>query len=80
MTGLHFHDLRGCGLTWESHQGATVSELMQLAGHTTPAVAMNYQHATFERDRTISDRLDALMQAAAAVPAPDVAKVVDLPH
>jgi len=33
-------------------------------GHTTPGVAMRYQHATQERDRAIAEKLGALMRAA----------------
>jgi integrase len=44
--GLHFHDLRGSGATWAATTGATLRELMVRLGHTTPTVAMRYQHAT----------------------------------
>ena len=64
VSGLHLHDLRGSGATWAAQQGATVAELMARLGHTTPNMAMRYQHATQERDRAISDRLGALMRAA----------------
>jgi len=64
LTGVHFHDLRGSGATWAAHAGATVAELMARLGHTTPDMAMRYQHATAERDRAISDRLGALMRVA----------------
>ena len=63
ITGLHFHDLRGSGATWAGISGATVSELMARLGHTTPTVAMRYQHATAERDRTIAENLGAFMRA-----------------
>jgi integrase len=64
VSGLHLHDLRGSGATWAAQQGATVAELMTRLGHTTPNMAMRYQHATQERARAISDRLGALMRAA----------------
>ena len=63
LPGLHFHDLRGSGATWAATAGATVRELMSRLGHTTPTVALRYQHATLERDRAIADRLGALMRA-----------------
>ncbi len=66
VEGLHFHDLRGSGATWAATTGATVRELMARLGHTTPQVALRYQHATAERDQAIADRLGALMRAAAA--------------
>ncbi len=69
ITGLHFHDLRGSGATWAAHSGATVAELMARLGHTTPTMAMRYQHATKERDKAISDKLGALFTAAEAQPA-----------
>jgi hypothetical protein len=37
---------------------------MSRLGHTTPTVAMRYQHATTERDQSIADKLGALMRAA----------------
>jgi hypothetical protein len=47
-------------------------------GHTTPNVALRYQHAAAERDRAIAERLDVLMRAAqTAVPEP-IAKVVSI--
>jgi len=65
VSGLHFHDLRGSCLTLAAQTGATTAELMHLAGHTTPTVAMRYQHATVERDRAIADRLAQMRRAAA---------------
>jgi len=59
---IHFHDLRGSGATWAAQTGATVAELMQRLGHRTPTVAMQYQHATLERDQAIAARLGDLMQ------------------
>lgn len=68
ITGLHFHDLRGSGATWAATAGATVAELMARLGHSTPTMAMRYQHATLERDREIADRLGALLRLADAQP------------
>ena len=56
--------MRGSGATWAATTGATVAELMSRLGHTTPTVAMRYQHATTERDQSIADKLGALMRAA----------------
>jgi len=78
ITGLHFHDLRGSGATWAAHAGATVAELMARLGHTTPNMAMRYQHATAERDRALSDRLGALMRAVEAPPEEPKAEIVAL--
>ena len=65
ISGLHFHDLRGSGATWAATAGATLRELMVRLGHTTPTVAMRYQHATHERDRAIADKLGGLLRAVA---------------
>lgn len=56
---LRFHDLRHTGLTWLAESGATVRELMDAAGHASPAIAMIYQHAADERVRAQSERLGA---------------------
>ena len=67
---LHFHDLRGSGATWAAIAGATVRELMARLGHSTPEIALRYQHATRERDRAIADKLGALLSAVEAQPEP----------
>lgn len=58
------HDLRHTGATLAAATGATVRELMARLGHTSPAVAMRYQHAVRERDRSIADALGAAITAA----------------
>jgi integrase len=75
ISGVHFHDLRGSGATWAATTGTTVAELMERLGHTTPSVAMRYQHATRDRDRAIADRLGALMRAVDDQPTEDAADV-----
>ena len=60
---LRFHDLRHTGATLAAAAGATVAELMARIGHTTPAMAMRYQHATADRDRAIADALSELHDA-----------------
>jgi integrase len=70
VEGLRFHDLRGSGATWAAHAGATVRELMDRLGHSTPEIALRYQHATRERDRAIADKLGALLRAVEAQPEP----------
>ena len=54
---LHFHDLRHTGLTNAAIVGATTAELMRMAGHSTPAMAMGYQHVASDRPRAIARRL-----------------------
>lgn len=65
--GFSFHALRHSGLTWAGQAGATVAELQNRAGHTTPTIVARYQHATDERDRAIAVAMSA--QAGAHRPA-----------
>lgn len=57
---LTFHGLRHTGAVLAAASGATVAELMARLGHTTPAMAMRYQHAAADRDRVIADALSRL--------------------
>lgn len=57
------HDLRHTGATLAAATGATTRELMARLGHTSPEVAMRYQHATAQRDRAIADRLGESLDA-----------------
>jgi len=68
ITSLHFHDLRGSAATWAATSGATARELMARLGHSTPSMALRYQHATLERDQAIAERLGALMRTAGEEP------------
>jgi integrase len=62
---LHFHDLRHTGLTNAAVAGATIAELMALAGHSTPGAAMRYQHAAEDRMQDLASRLSAMATASA---------------
>ncbi|KAA1423302.1 site-specific integrase [Mumia zhuanghuii] len=57
---LHLHDLRHTGAVLAAQTGATLAELMNRLGHSTPGAAMRYQHAAQERDREIASRLSLL--------------------
>ncbi len=57
---LRFHDLRHSGATWTAQAGATLGELMARLGHTSPSVAMRYQHAASERDQRLAEALSGL--------------------
>ena len=57
---MRIHDLRHVGATLAAQAGATTKELMLRIGHTTPAMAMRYQHAAAERDAHIADQLSKL--------------------
>lgn len=61
---LHWHDLRRTAATLGAQSGATVREMQHRLGHTTPAMALHYQGATAERDRTIADNLQAAVEGA----------------
>lgn len=58
------HDLRHTGATLAAGTGATVRELMARLGHTSPTVAMRYQHAVRERDKSIADALGVAIAGA----------------
>jgi len=47
---LHVHDLRHLGAVLAAQSGATLRELMGRLGHTSPAMALRYQHVGAGRD------------------------------
>lgn len=57
---FRFHHLRHTGLTLAAQTGATVAELQARAGHSTPHMALRYQHAASDRDRALAEALSAL--------------------
>jgi len=57
---LKFHHLRHTGAVLAAQSGATLADLMGRLGHTTPAMAMIYQHTAADRDRLIADRLSQI--------------------
>jgi integrase len=59
---LRFHDLRHTGATMAAQTGATLAELMNRLGHSTPGAAMKYQHAAEGRDKIIAAALSKLAQ------------------
>lgn len=59
---LRFHDLRHTGAVLAAQVGATLAELMERLGHTTPAAAMRYQHAAQGRGAIIAQRMSAAVQ------------------
>ncbi|MGP5252658.1 tyrosine-type recombinase/integrase [Brachybacterium alimentarium] len=58
------HDLRHSGATLAAGTGATLRELMARLGHTSPEIAMQYQHSARERDRAIADALGASLRGS----------------
>lgn len=59
---LRLHDLRHTGLTNAAVAGATIAELMALAGHSTPQAAMRYQHASRDRMQELAKKLSAMAE------------------
>lgn len=59
---LAFHHLRHTGAVLAASTGATIAELMARLGHTTPAMAMRYQHAARGRDKEIAAALSRLIE------------------
>jgi integrase len=60
---LRVHDLRHVGAVLAAQSGATTAELMHRLGHTTPAIALRYQHVAEGRDAEIAERLSKLAAA-----------------
>ena len=61
---LHFHDLRHTGNTMAAAQGASLRELMERMGHSSPRAALIYLHATRERDEAIAAGMGQLFKDA----------------
>ena len=57
---LHLHDLRHTGAVLAAQVGATLPELMERLGHSTPSAAMRYQHVARGRARAVADALSLL--------------------
>ncbi|OBH01244.1 integrase [Mycobacterium sp. E2699] len=60
---LRVHDLRHVGAVLAAQSGATTAELMHRLGHTTPQMALRYQHVAEGRDAEIAERLSKLAGA-----------------
>jgi integrase len=61
---LHFHDLWHTGNTMAAAQGASLKELMERMGHSSPRAALIYLHATRERDQKIAEGMGRLFAEA----------------
>ena len=59
--GFRFHNLRHTGLTAYAQMGATTAELLRRGGHRNVDVAAQYQHATVERDRALTAKLNQVL-------------------
>jgi len=54
------HALRHTGATMAASTGATLAELMSRLGHTTPTMALRYQHVAAGRDAEVAKALSDL--------------------
>jgi integrase len=57
---LRFHDLRHTGAVLAAQSGATIAELMNRLGHSSPRMAIAYQHVAEDRDTELARRLSEL--------------------
>jgi integrase len=62
---LRVHDLRHVGAVLAAQSGATTAELMHRLGHTTPQMALRYQHVAEGRDAQLAERMSKLVVAEA---------------
>jgi integrase len=61
LDGLRFHDLRHTAATLAAAAGATTKELMERMGHTSPVVALRYQHVMADRQAALASAMDLLV-------------------
>ncbi len=59
MPRLTIHGLRHTSATLAAQLGATLAELQARIGHSTPNMAMRYQHVAAERDAQLAARMSA---------------------
>ena len=64
LPGLHRHDLRHTGNTMAAATGASLRELMERRGHSSPRAALIYQHATRDRDEAIAAAMGEVFTTA----------------
>lgn len=69
MPGLTIHGLRHTSATLAAQLGATLAELQARIGHSTPNMAMRYQHVAAERDAQLAARMSAFATGRPATPA-----------
>lgn len=65
---IYVHSLRAFAATIAAQQGATLKELMDILGHTSPEIAMRYQRNTNERKRDLASRLNEVRTSNVSVP------------
>jgi integrase len=62
LAATHFHDLRHTGNTLTATAGASLRELMDRMGHSSPRAALIYLHGSDARQRAIADGLSKLVE------------------
>ena len=62
LSAMHFHDLRHTGNTLTAMTGASLRELMDRMGHSSPRAALIYLHGSDARQRAIADGLSKLVE------------------
>jgi integrase len=60
LSDVHFHDLRHTGNDLTAGTGATLREMMDRMGHSSPRAALIYMHGSDVRQRQIADSLSKL--------------------
>ena len=63
LSETHFHDLRHTGNTLTATAGASLRELMDRMGHSSPRAALIYLHGSDARQRAIAHGLNRLVEA-----------------
>lgn len=58
---LRWHDLRHSGAVFAAMTGATLKELMDRLGHSSPGAALRYQHSAAGRDKAIAAALSRMV-------------------
>jgi integrase len=62
LSETHFHDLRHTGNTLTATAGASLRELMDRMGHSSPRAALIYLHGSDARQRATADGLNRLVE------------------
>jgi integrase len=62
LLDMHFHDLRHTGNTLTAAAGASLREMMDRMGHSSPRSALIYLHGSDARQRAIADGLSRLVE------------------
>lgn len=70
------HNLRRAAGTLAAWTGATLMELMERLGHSSAQAAMRYQQAAKDRDQTIAERLNVVIQNVNRTPLEPVGDLV----